>query len=178
MTKPNDEAPPMGRDPMGRESEIAAAWDEHAPASMPEWLALYPRERVALTDFVRACSSAPAPAETTQPPCSQCGGPHPFDTTVPSAHWNAVIRAQGLPDYLCLTCIVREFAKRGESFAATLTGDGFHRLPIEVRIGTQEARTAHLVSEQNTRVRAVLSSLLDDLCSPSPVSGRPPQPED
>lgn len=36
-------------------------------------------------------------------PCQQCGGPHPFDTSIPGHIWNKIIRPQGLPDYLCLT---------------------------------------------------------------------------
>lgn len=69
-------------------------------------------------------------------PCARCGGPHPFDTTLPSAAWNAVIRARGLPEYLCLTCIVQEFAALGQGFTAALWGgpEGFSGLPIEVRI--------------------------------------------
>jgi hypothetical protein len=62
--------------------------------------------------------------------CNLCGGPHLFDTTVPSELWNAVIRSAGLPDYLCLTCIVAAFAKVGVSFRATLWSDEFNGLPV------------------------------------------------
>jgi hypothetical protein len=53
-------------------------------------------------------------------PCAQCGGPHDFDTSIPSELWNHVIRAKGLPEYLCTTCIVREFVRAGTSFTANL----------------------------------------------------------
>jgi hypothetical protein len=58
---------------------------------------------------------------------------------VPSARWNAVIRGRGLPDYLCLTCIVEAFAARRESFTATLWGgvNEFTGLPIEVKVGSR-----------------------------------------
>lgn len=75
-----------------------------------------------------------------EPSCSRCRRPHPFDTSIPSVVWNTVIRAQGLPDYLCLTCIVEAFACFGGSFTATLWGGPFQSgLPIEVRIGTPPA---------------------------------------
>ena len=62
--------------------------------------------------------------------CGGCGGPHRFDTSVPSVLWNRVIRPLDIGEYLCLTCIVREFAKAGISFTATLWGDGLGGLPI------------------------------------------------
>lgn len=58
-------------------------------------------------------------------PCALCGGPHAFDTSVPTHLWNEVIRAQGLPEYLCTTCIVKEFVKARRDFTARLYGDGF-----------------------------------------------------
>jgi len=73
----------------------------------------------------------------TNPPCARCGGPHPFDTSVPSVRWNAVIRANGWADYLCLACIVEAFAcipEGGTSFTAELFGGPFTGLPIEVRM--------------------------------------------
>lgn len=70
-------------------------------------------------------------------PCAQCGGPHDFDTSVDSEIWNRVIRAKELPEYLCTTCIVREFAKAGESFSAKLWGEEFKGTPITVAINTR-----------------------------------------
>lgn len=67
--------------------------------------------------------------------CGICGGPHRFDTSVPSAAWNRVIRSQGLPELLCFSCIVVEFTKAGESFTATLWSDELPGVPIEVHIG-------------------------------------------
>lgn len=93
------------------------------------------------------------------PRCARCGGPHPFDTTVPSVRWNAVIRAHGLAEYLCLTCIVRAFAKSGESFTATLWGDGFGGLPISVAINGRQAQDAAAISEENTALRSSLFAI-------------------
>ena len=90
------------------------------------------------------------------PTCSGCGGPHPFDTTVPSVVWNRVIRANGLPDYLCTTCIVSAFVSRGESFTAELIGATMPRTAIEVRVNGAEARDAAAISEENTALRAQL----------------------
>ena len=68
--------------------------------------------------------SGPIPASGSAfdapPPCSKCGGPHPFDTSVNSEQWNAVIRGGGLPDYLCLYCIIEAFAEAGQGFEAQL----------------------------------------------------------
>lgn len=72
-------------------------------------------------------------------PCADCGGPHMFDTSVPSPLWNRVIRGGGLPEYLCTSCIVRAFVKAGEGFTAQLWGDGFNGVTIEVIINPQGA---------------------------------------
>jgi hypothetical protein len=73
--------------------------------------------------------------------------------------WNAVIRANHLPDYLCLTCIVAAFVRAGQSFTAELVGGGFHRVPIEVRINGAVAQDAARVSEENTCLRSTLFAL-------------------
>lgn len=85
--------------------------------------------------------------------CSGCGGPHQFDTSVPSVLWNQVIRAAGLPEYLCTMCIVRAFARAGVSFTAELYGDDFHGLPIEVRINGEEAQAAAKIQDENNLLR-------------------------
>lgn len=95
------------------------------------------------------------------PMCAGCGGPHPFDTTIPSPIWNRVIRGAGLPDYLCLTCIVQAFAVAGEGFTAQLWGPEFSGLPIEVLVNGQGARSAAALSEENTTFRSTLSKILD-----------------
>lgn len=95
-------------------------------------------------------------SEQPNPSCSGCGGPHPFDTTVPSVIWNAVVRMNHLPDYLCLTCIVAAFVRAGQSFTANLIGGGFHGAPIEIRVNGIVAQDAARVSEENTRLRSVL----------------------
>lgn len=66
--------------------------------------------------------------------CQGCGGRYRFDTTVDSPSWNAVIRANNLPEYLCTACIVREFVKRGKSFTATLWGDEFSGQAISISV--------------------------------------------
>ena len=93
------------------------------------------------------------------PPCDCCGGPHPFDTTIPSVVWNRVVRAQGLPDYLCLTCIVRAFVTAGESFTAELIGATIKSTALEIRINSRDAKDAVLVSEENTALRARIREL-------------------
>ena len=64
--------------------------------------------------------------------CGGCGGPHPFDTSVPSPLWNRVIRDGGLSDFLCTTCIVLAFVKAGESFEAELYGPPVDRADATV----------------------------------------------
>ena len=86
-------------------------------------------------------------------PCGGCGGPHNFDTSVPSVVWNEVIRAKGGSEYLCLTCIVREFAKVGRSFTATLYGASLDLTKIEVRVGGQVAEDAYKIQEENNALR-------------------------
>lgn len=65
--------------------------------------------------------------------CQLCGGPHPFDTSIVNEVWNAVIRTQGLPEFLCLSCIVVEFTKRGMGFRAHLFGEHLDGVVIEVK---------------------------------------------
>ena len=99
------------------------------------------------------------PLPGKNPPCGLCRGPHPFDTTVPSVVWNRVIRAQGLPDYLCLTCVVRAFVAAGESFTAELIGAALVSTALEIRIDSRDAKDAVLVSEENTTLRARIQEL-------------------
>jgi hypothetical protein len=72
-----------------------------------------------------------------EPPCMGCGGPHPFDTSIPSGLWNGVIRAGGFQDYLCATCIVRAFVIAGVNFEATLWGGGFSGEAISVCVSRE-----------------------------------------
>lgn len=74
--------------------------------------------------------------------CQLCGGPHNFDTSVPSPAWNRVIRGAGLPDTLCASCILRAFVLAGESFFVTLWGDELHGTAIEILINGKAATTA------------------------------------
>jgi len=85
--------------------------------------------------------------------CAGCGGPYQFDTTVPSVLWNEVIRAAGLPEYLCTTCVVKHFAAAGVSFTAELWGDDFNGLPVAVHFNSRGARSAQRLSEENTTLR-------------------------
>jgi len=107
------------------------------------------------------------PSEHT---CQFCHGPYEFDTSVPSVMWNCVIRAAGLPEYLCLTCIVRFFALAEHSFTAELSGLEFKGLPIEVIINGQNAQDAARLSAENNRLRAKLYALdphaVDEFCRP------------
>jgi hypothetical protein len=67
--------------------------------------------------------AAVTPAGETAKPapvCSRCHGAYWFDTTIDSETWNRVVRAQGISEYLCLSCIVDVFATAGESFTANL----------------------------------------------------------
>jgi hypothetical protein len=73
--------------------------------------------------------------------------------------WNRVIRANGLPDYLCLTCIVHAFASRGESFTADLVGETIKFVPIAVEVNGKAATDASDVQEENNRLRWRLHEL-------------------
>jgi len=64
--------------------------------------------------------------------CGGCGGPHRFDTSIPNELWNEVIRAKGISEYLCTSCIVREFALAGKDFTATLWSDDFNGVSLAV----------------------------------------------
>lgn len=66
--------------------------------------------------------------------CAGCEGKYRYDTTIPSTLWNRVIRAQGLPEYLCAACILAEFVKAGEAFTAHLSGDGVSGCVIHVEV--------------------------------------------
>lgn len=90
--------------------------------------------------------------------CNGCAGVYRFDTTVPSPTWNAVIRAQGIPEFLCTACIVRAFALAGRSFTATLWGDDFNGLPIEVVVDSQPARDAEAIQQENNALRRQLAA--------------------
>jgi hypothetical protein len=96
------------------------------------------------------------------PLCTNCGGPHLFDTSVPSHEWNAVIRAQSLPEYLCTTCIVRAFAWAGRSFSAELYGGGFSGLAIQVIVNGREAATVRGLQDENNLLRRALADIQPD----------------
>ena len=79
--------------------------------------------------------------KSENPACSGCDGPHPFDTTIPSDAWNAVIRANDLSEYLCLTCIVQAFVSRGVGFTATLWGKDFDGVGLVVTVESAQAES-------------------------------------
>lgn len=86
--------------------------------------------------------------------CQGCGGIYRFDTSVPSVRWNAAVRAAGLPEFLCLACIVRAFYTTSEpSFTARLSGDCFNGALIEVRVGSEPALDAAHVQDENNKLR-------------------------
>lgn len=66
--------------------------------------------------------------------CQLCGGPHRFDTSVDTQKWNKIIRAKGLPEYLCLSCTVAEFVKARENFTAHLYGPDSFGAILEVQV--------------------------------------------
>lgn len=86
--------------------------------------------------------------------CNYCKGCHPSDTVIPSVRWNAVIRGNHLPDYLCTTCIMQAFVTRGESFTGEIDG-----VPFEVIVHSQQAKDAELTSAENTELRATVFAL-------------------
>jgi len=96
---------------------------------------------------------------TDAPSCGGCGGPHRFDTSVPSVAWNAVIRARGLSEYLCTSCILREFVRDGRSFTAELYGDGMSGIPVEFRIAEQVATDAAKINDENNALRSALDRI-------------------
>ena len=114
--------------------------------------------RIAQASAYEARHSYNAEKQIDAPPmCVGCGGPHPFDTTIPSTTWNRIIRGAGLPDYLCTTCIVKAFAMAGETFTAQLWGDGFSGLPVEFSVAGVTATSHAEMSEENTQLRARLT---------------------
>jgi len=74
--------------------------------------------------------------------CGLCGGPHEYDTAIPDQAWKSVVRSRGLPDQLCLSCIVAIFVQANESFEAELYGppvDRFGSFPtIRVLVGSRD----------------------------------------
>lgn len=119
-------------------------------------------------------------------PCQGCGGPHQFDTSIPSPVWNRVIRARELPENLCASCILAEFAKADCGFTATLWANpdipavaGIPAgQPIAVSIGGSIATASAELVEENNRLRSASQRLqayvahtdllqgLDGICEP------------
>lgn len=99
----------------------------------------------------------------TNPACEGCGGPHPFDTSLASPTWNAVIRSKGLPDYLCLTCIVRIFAADGLSFSAVLNGNDFTDTAIDVTVNGERAKDVDLLSNEFVRLRVTAAEAATEI---------------
>lgn len=120
-------------------------------------------EKGRATAGVETSQSLPQGAPSVNPACVGCGGPHPFDTTVPSPLWNRVVRAGDHPDYLCATCVLGVFALAGESFTAELWGAGFNGVPIEVRVASADARAAADLGSENTRLRAALTEHVQEI---------------
>jgi hypothetical protein len=89
---------------------------------------------VTARSITEAAEGVKAGGKAAVPPCAGCGGPHAFDTSIPSEAWNRVIRASGLSDYLCMSCIVQAFVKAGEGFKAALWSEELNGVLIEVVI--------------------------------------------
>ena len=119
------------------------------------------------------------------PTCGGCGGPHPFDTSVPSPLWNRIIRGAGLSDYLCTTCIVKAFVLAGEGFTATLWSPDFNGVALEVIVNGDAGRSAVALGEQNNQLRAsiikvtgILNEVIDEATKPvGPPASAPGSPE-
>lgn len=91
--------------------------------------------------------------------CSMCHGPYRFDTSIPSVVWNRVVRAQNLPEYLCLSCILKTFVAAGKSFTAELSGDGFHGEAIAVEINGLAVSDVAEIQQENNLLRRELAAL-------------------
>lgn len=113
------------------------------------------KSSVEIGDIILGCH------QSTAGVCDLCMGPHAYDTSVPSVIWNETIRKIGMPDYLCLSCIVCIFAMDERSFSAVLYGPDLHGVPIEVQINSAAARDAVRVQEQNNELRNALLSIAD-----------------
>lgn len=140
-----------------REQLLAiAVFHRQAAAGLPHGRSRMEREQhLSFADGCERAAAALTPAPPDASRCSGCGGPYLFDTTIPSPLWNRVIRAQGMPEYLCTTCIVRAFVKAGEPFTAELWGAEFNGDPIEVRLRSgQPVQPAQSVSSQDAFSRA------------------------
>src|SRR5688572_5902717 len=122
---------------MSHERDIEPDWQRRAEAAEARVVELERREKL----------------RSGHLPCGGCGGPHQFDTSVPSATWNAVIRTKGLSEFLCTNCILLEFVREGKSFTAELYGLGLHGTPVEFRVAGQVAKDAALVQDENNALR-------------------------
>lgn len=102
--------------------------------------------------------------EMSTPPCKKCGGDHLFDTSVSSSLWNDVIRGNGHPDYLCLSCIVRVFAEKNKEFSARLYGEEFTGI-FELYFGNYPSQLSVLekqlaaMQEENARLQDYISQV-------------------
>jgi hypothetical protein len=109
-------------------------------------------------------ASRTAPVNEGNPSCSGCGGPCQFDTSIPSVQWNAVIRAKGLPEYLCLSCIVKAFVAAGESFTARLSGEPpLLGTLLDVRINSADAQAIDQINGENVLLRWRIRELTEAL---------------
>jgi hypothetical protein len=105
--------------------------------------------------------------------CDGCGGVYRFDTSIPSALWNKVIRASGAErggEYLCAACIVRAFVKAGESFTAELSSEEFHGDRIEVTINGVSTGAVALLNDENNALRVRIREL--ELAQSVPAVGQ------
>lgn len=122
MNKKTDKPSPI--------AEMILRFFEEHPEARPDDPRIHLAINVALAHGMEHGQATFKAINPTSPPsspsCGKCNGPHVFDTSVESDQWNAVIRAAGLSDYLCLSCILEVFAKAGKPFDAHLYGDNFH----------------------------------------------------
>ncbi len=132
----------------GDSGQLAAAplGATEPPASKPQDVGTCSRHSYSFAEYETSCpycvaAAAVAPLGATEPQedaprpskCSGCGGEYRYDVSIASTVWNRVIRAKGLPEYLCAACIIAEFVKANEPFSAWLSGDGISdRIHVEV----------------------------------------------
>lgn len=90
--------------------------------------------------------------------CEKCGGPHRYDTSVPSVLWNSVVRSQGW-DFLCAACILELFALARVTLTAELSGDGLSGVPIVIEVDGLPAQHGAALCAQNTELRAALREI-------------------
>ncbi len=101
-----------------------------------------------LRAILKQVAGAPVGAQ-----CNLCGAVPRFDTVVPDAAWNEVVRDAGLPEFLCAACVLHVFALRGESFTCELWGRDFHGLSVSIQVASHPPPTPEAKPKVHRRTR-------------------------